>query len=111
MKLMTKALEKRFEKFPLYSQEGKSEDETVVVAKFFNPCGAGTWLITEGSLEEDGDWLLFGIVNLGYGWEWGNVLLSELASLKGPFGLGIERDLYLPTGMTVGEYLRRYDNA
>lgn len=27
-------------------------------------------------------------------WEWGPVMLSELESIKGPFGLGIERDLY-----------------
>ena len=53
MKLMTKELEKKFEKYPLYSQEGKCDDAEVVVA-YFNPCGAGTWLITEGEKQDDG---------------------------------------------------------
>ena len=59
MKLMTKELEKKFEKYPLYSQEGKYDDAEVIVA-YFNPCVAGTWLITEGEKQDDGDWLFFG---------------------------------------------------
>lgn len=47
MELMTKALEKRFENFPLGSQDGMSREAEVVV-KYYNPCGKGTWLITEG---------------------------------------------------------------
>ena len=54
MLLMTKELEKAFETYPLYSQEEKGLDSEVVV-KYFNPCGAGTWLITEGEKQEDGD--------------------------------------------------------
>ncbi len=26
--------------------------------------------------------------------EWRNVLLTELESIKGPYGIGVERDLY-----------------
>ena len=59
MELMTKELENKFEKYPLYSQDGKIE-EAKVIAKYFNPCGAGTWLITEGEKQSDGDWLFFG---------------------------------------------------
>ena len=47
MLLMTKDLEKKFGKYPLYSQEDKGFESDVVV-KYFNPCGTGTWLITEG---------------------------------------------------------------
>ena len=47
MALMTKELENKFKKYPLYSQDGKMEEAKVIV-KYFNPCGAGTWLITEG---------------------------------------------------------------
>ena len=47
MLLMTKELEKKFEKYPLYSQEDKGFESDVIV-KYFNPCGTGTWLITEG---------------------------------------------------------------
>lgn len=92
MMLMTKELEKKFEKYPLYSQEGLMEEAEVVV-KYFNPCGAGTWLITEGNKLENGDWELFGYCHI-FEWEWGYVYLSELQDIKLPFGLGIERELY-----------------
>lgn len=92
MLLMTKELEKEFEKYPLYSQEEKGMDSKVVV-KYFNPCGAGTWLITEGEKQEDGDWLFYGYCHL-FEWEWGYVMLSELESVQLPFGLSIEREIY-----------------
>jgi hypothetical protein len=43
MKLMTKALEKRFAE--VGSQE--KEQDPLIIAKFFNPTGAGTWYATE----------------------------------------------------------------
>jgi hypothetical protein len=92
MLLMTKELEKKFQKYPLYSQEDKGMESDVVV-KYFNPCGAGTWLITEGEKQEDGDWLFYGYCHL-FEWEWGYVTLSELESVVLPFGLGIEREIY-----------------
>ena len=102
MLLMTKELEKKFKKYPLYSQEEKGLESEVVV-KYFNPTGIGTWLITEGEKQEDGDWLLYGYCNL-FEWEWGYVLLSELESVKLPFGLSIEREMYV-TGGKVGDYI------
>lgn len=51
MLFMTKDLEKKFEKYPLYSQEDKGFESDVVV-KYFNLCGAGTWLITEGEKQK-----------------------------------------------------------
>lgn len=93
-KLITKDLLKKFEKYPLYSQDGKGMDAKVLV-KFFGG-SAATWLITEASPTEDGDWELFGYITLdGYDWEWGYVMLSELQNLRfPPFGLPIERDMY-----------------
>ncbi len=65
--------------------------DPVPVARFFSPVGAATWLATE--LYDDGD-TLFGLGDLGFGCpELGCFSLSELASLRLPFGLGIERDL------------------
>ena len=65
--------------------------DPVPVVKFFNPCGAATWLATE--LDADGD-TLFGLADLGFGCpELGSFSLSEIASVRLPFGLGIERDL------------------
>ncbi len=88
MKLMNKELEKKFAKFPLYSQDGKG-DEAIIVVKYFNPFGGGTWLITEGEKQEDGDWMFFGYCHI-FEWEWGYVRLSELEKIG-----FIERDLYL----------------
>lgn len=92
MKLTTAAIIKKFEKNPIGSQDGKGLEAKVLV-KYFNPCGRGTWLITEAEKQEDGDWLLYGYCHI-YEWEWGYVSLRELESIKLPFGLTIERDIY-----------------
>lgn len=69
------------------------------VVKFFNPLGAATWLATE--LYEDGD-TLFGLADLGFGCpELGCFSLSELASLRLPFGLGIEHDIGFSTAVSL----------
>ena len=103
MELLTKEIIERFKKYPLYSQDGKGED-SVVLVKYFNPCGSSTFLITEAEQKEDGDWLLFGYCHI-FEWEWGYVLLSELQNLKLPFGLTIERDLYIPNGAKVKDLI------
>lgn len=100
--LMTKELERTLNDYPIGSQDSNGLDAEVLV-KYFNPCGAGTWLITEGEKQADGDWLLFGYCHI-YEWEWGYVLLSELESVRLPFGLKIERELY-STGGTVQDYI------
>ena len=74
---------------------GKPAPDPAPVLKLFNPLGAGTWLAT--GLGEDGD-TLFGLADLGFGCpELGYFSLSEIASLRLPFGLGIERDLLFRT--------------
>lgn len=103
MELLTNEIIKKFKEYPLYSQDGKGED-SVVLVKYFNPCGSGIFLITEAEQEEDGDWLLFGYCHI-FEWEWGYVLLSELQNLKLPFGLTIERDLYIPNGAKVKDLI------
>lgn len=107
MKLITKELEKQFEKYPLGSQDGLLGDAKVI-AKFFNPAGAGTWLITEGEKQENGDYEMFGYCHLGddYSAEFGYVMLSDLENLKLPYGLKIERDLYLPKNCTLLEAMK-----
>ena len=103
MELLTKEFIEKFKKYPLYSQDGKGED-SVVLVKYFNPCGAGTWLITEAEQQEDGDWLLFGYCHI-FEREWGYVMLSDLQNLKLPFGLTIERDLYIPKDAKVKDLI------
>ncbi|MEC9368700.1 MAG: DUF2958 domain-containing protein [Pseudomonadota bacterium] len=71
---------------------GRQRDvDHVPVVKFFNPVGAGTWLITE--MEPDGN-TLFALADLGFGCpELGACSLGEFTSVRLPFGLGIERDI------------------
>ncbi len=72
-------------------RDGKSAPDLVPVVKLFNPVGAATWLATE--LAADGD-TLFGLADLGFGCpELGCFSLSEIASIRLPYGLRIERDL------------------
>jgi len=70
---------------------GDDRRDPAPVLKLFNPVGAATWLATE--LDDDGD-TLFGLADLGFGCpELGYFSLSEIAAVRLPFGLGIERDL------------------
>jgi len=90
MKLLTKEIIKKFEKI------GRQEDkkDPLVIAKFFNPTGIGTWYATEYNQEEG---IFFGYASLfgDHNDEWGSFSLAELESFKGKFGLGIERDLHV----------------
>lgn len=65
----------------------------VPVVKLFNPLGAGVWLATE--LHADGD-VLYGLADLGFP-EIGSFSLDELAAVRLPFGMGIERDILFAT--------------
>ncbi len=91
MKLLTKEILKKFDS--VGSQEDLPLDDKLIICKFFNPTGAGTWYATEYNPDEK---LFFGYVSIfgDYNDEWGYFSLEELESIKGPFGLGIERDLY-----------------
>lgn len=73
----------------LYAQEDKGYDATAHV-KFFTPWSNWTWYATELDPETG---RFFGLVQ-GHEEELGYFMLSELEEIKGPFGLGIERDRY-----------------
>lgn len=107
MKLMTEELAKKFEKYPLYSQDGLLGESKVIV-KYFNPFGAGTWIITEGNKLDNGDYEMFGYCHLGddTNAELGYVLLSDLEKIKLPSGFTIERDLYLDENCTLIEAMK-----
>lgn len=99
MKLLTKEIEKRFAKVGDQSEV----ENPIVIVKFFNPCGQGTWFATEYNSEEK---IFYGYVSLfnekGMN-EWGSFSLEELESIDVGFGLGIERDAYC-TEKTVNEW-------
>lgn len=72
------------------------------VIKLFNPIGAATWLATE--LADDGD-ALFGLADLGFGCpELGYFSLSELAAIRLPYGLFIERDTGFKSELSLSEW-------
>lgn len=98
MKFITNEIERRL------LENGRRPDENHrPVVKFFNPCGAATWLITQ--MDPDEPDVLFGLCDLGLGFpELGSVRLSELVSVKGPLGLGIERDLYFEARYPLSVY-------
>ena len=89
MKLLTKELLKRFD------EVGQQDDvkDPLVIAKFFNPSGAGTWYATEYHPDAK---IFFGYVSIfgDHNDEWGTFSLDELQTVRGPFGLGIERDRF-----------------
>ena len=87
MELLPKSLEQRFQE--VGCQDGKGFD-AVVIAKYFSPTTYWTWYATEYLSEERN---FFGYV-VGHEKEWGYFNLDELKTVKGPLGLGIERDLY-----------------
>lgn len=98
MKLLTKALTKALP--PLYSQEKVADP--IVHAKFFAPWGMATWWATEF----DGEDTFFGfaLLNDPSLAELGYFSLSELQAVKGPFGLGIERDIHFtPQPLSVAK--------
>ncbi len=72
------------------------------VVKLFTPDGNATWLFTE--LDPNG-YLGFGLCDLGLGEpELGYVSLSELAAVRGPLGLPLERDLHFAPTHTIAAY-------
>jgi hypothetical protein len=90
MKLITADIMRRLKK-----NNDMNNDEDIV-CKFFNPCGAATWLITR--IEPEGD-IMWGLCDLGFDCvEYGTVSLQELQSVKLRFGLKIERDLHFKGG-------------
>ena len=104
MKLVTNQLERTFAKYPLYSQDGKGK-EAKVLAKYF--LQSFTWYV----LEFDGEDTFFGIVINGLEGEYGYFSLKELESLRGMWGLGVERDMYFDQtelGKSSDYYLKKF---
>jgi hypothetical protein len=104
---LTKALLKKLP--ALYSQE--NTPDPMVVIKFFTPDAGWTWYAIEGSpVDANGyydtdkpkvDFLFFGLVE-GLEVELGYFSLTELKSIRGKFGLPVERERYFePTRLSA----------
>lgn len=94
---MTRAVEKSLP--ALYAQE-KLGEKAIAHVKFFAPWSNWTWYATEYDPKTR---MFFGLVS-GFEDELGSFSLDELQSVKGPYGLRIERDMYW-TPKTVGEIM------
>ena len=96
MKLLTKTQRTQLIKNHEQQDGTKSFD---CVVKLFNPIGIGTWYLSE----------LDPKTNIAYGLciiheaEYGYVSLDELASTPVGMGLGIERDIMVPSGLSRQE--------
>ena len=86
MKLLTKKITEQAKE-----QYDKGSDmEQMVVAKYFNPIGNGTWYLMNLADDEDYAW---GIVDM-FAIEMGSFSMRELQSIQLPLNMGIERDKY-----------------
>lgn len=91
-----------------HEAKGEGFDPPPVV-KLFNPVGAATWLATE--LAEDGD-ALFGLADLGFGCpELGWFSLSEIAAVRLPYHLTIERDIGFQSELPLSAWAERSRRA
>ena len=91
----------------------------MVVCKFFTPDAGWTWYAIEGSpVDKNGyydtdkekvDFVFFGLV-AGLEVELGYFSLSELKSIRGKYGLPVERDLsFEPTQLSAIKTLSKYN--
>lgn len=106
MKLLTKELQRKFDKVKPY--EGDASFDAPVLAKFF---GGAFYTFIVTSAEKDGDdYILYGYATLGYGYEYGSVRLSEIENMRfPPLGTYAERDRYLPKGCKVKDLISESD--
>ena len=82
--------------------DGNTHDLWPVV-KLFCPWGAATWLLSE--LDPEDEDIAFGLCDLGMGSpELGSVRLSEIAAIRGPGGLTIERDQHFKPTKSLTAY-------
>lgn len=103
MKLLTDELREQLTKIGQAVASGANEFDMQPPVKLFNPCGAGTWLLS--FIYPDEPDLAFGLADLGQGFpEAGDIYLPELEQFIGRFGIGIERDLYFTPDKSLREY-------
>ncbi len=99
MKLLTADIRRRLLRNGL-----KPDADHRPALKIFNPMGAATWLFTSLDADED---RLFGLCDLGHGYpELGHASLAEMAAIRLPLGLGLERDLHFRASHPLSVYAR-----
>ncbi len=103
MKLFTEQQERRLLAQGRANAGRERTEDFKPVVKLFCPWNGATWLLSE--LDPDDTDIAFGLCDLGMGFpELGNVRLSELAAVRGPGGLRIERDIHFRADKTISAY-------
>jgi len=107
MKLITKGIKTTLLRNGRIQQnlgvDGKAQADFIPVVKLFTPDANCTWLLSE--LDPDEPDIAFGLCDLGVGCaELGSVYLSEIAAVRGRFGLSVERDQHFVPTYTLAIY-------
>jgi len=102
MKLLTEEILQKFKE-----QGDTSEmlpEDIKIIAKYFTPDGSATWYMYEYNPKTK---VFFGYANLGIPEfaECGTIALKELESVRGVFGLSVERDRYYGYKHTLKEVI------
>jgi hypothetical protein len=73
------------------------------VVKLFTPDANCTWLLSE--IDPENPDIAFGLCDLGMGCpELGSVSLSEIAAVRGPLQLPVERDMFFEATKSITAY-------
>jgi Protein of unknown function (DUF2958) len=84
------------------AEDGNTIDFCPVV-KLFTPDANCTWLLSE--IDHENPDIAFGLCDLGMGSpELGSVSLSEIAAVRGPLQLPVERDMFFEAAKTLTAY-------
>ncbi len=84
--------------------DGLKNADFIPVVKLFTPDAGCLWLLTE--IDPEFPDLAYGLCDLGMGFpELGSVAISELQSIRGRFGLPVERDLYFAPTKKLSAYV------
>lgn len=107
MKLFTQEQERRLKENGRKNAERIKRDGNTIdfppVVKLFCPWSGAIWLLTE--IDPENPEIAFGLCDLGMGSpEIGSVSLAEIASVRGPGGLRIERDLRFKADKALQAY-------
>jgi hypothetical protein len=113
MKLLTQSITDQLLRNGRLQEAAKgtpAEIDFIPVVKLFTPDAGCTWLLTELDPEEPD--IAFGLCDLGMGFpELGSVRISEIASVRGPLGLPVERDQFFAPRHTLSVYARAAHRA
>jgi hypothetical protein len=107
LELLTADIRTRLRENGLQNAARIAEDGNTIdfhpVVKLFTPDAGCTWLLSE--IDPENPDIAFGLCDLGMGCpELGSVSLSEIAALRGKFGLPVERDLNFKAAKSLTAY-------